>query len=112
VLVEECSLSNNQGSVGGAVIADGIADVTLRRTTVTGNRGSLGGALSVREGARVVIDDCTISGNEAADAGGAAIYLRGTTTDQPQLSITGSTIEGGDPSIVDADGQAKVTIQP
>ena len=106
--LKDCRLTDNEGKTGGAILADGISDWDIEGTTITGNKGGRGGAIAVRDGALVVIKASTIEGNQATEGAGAAIWLDGTATRGPELTITGGTVTGGTPAVLDTDDRATI----
>jgi hypothetical protein len=107
-VLKDCRFEGNKGQTGGAILADGISDWEIEGGVMTGNVGERGGAIAIRDGARVVMSKTKIEGNTASEGGGAAIWLDGTTTRGPELTITGGTVTGGEPAILDTDDRATI----
>ena len=111
LLLDRCVIENNGGGTGGALLADGVSDWTIRESRLRGNRGSWGAALTLRDGANVRIEDSSFDGNVGEQAGGAAILLQGTTTRGPTLSLTRCTLDAGPGAVVNEEGRGTVTVQ-
>jgi hypothetical protein len=106
LVVTDSVIEGNQSRWGGGVLADTVSWIVLEGTTIRGNSAARGGGLVVRDGAKVELKGGSIEGNTATDADGAPVYLAGTTTRGPELSIDGTTIDG---EVHDAMGNATIT---
>jgi len=105
LVVKDSVIEDNESRWGGGVLADTVSWVVLEGTTIRGNKASRGGGLAVRDGAKVELIGGSIAGNQATDADGAPVYVAGTTSRGPELSIRGTSIDG---EVHDAMGNATI----
>lgn len=79
LLMEDCRLEENEGTIASDLVVTGIAEVTLKGCTFAGD-------LALREGASLRLVGCTVEGSLSA---------RGTTTRSPTLVLNDSLILSG-----------------
>ena len=85
--VERCRLQGNDGTVGGALIADYWGKVTVRDTLITGNRGRPS-VVYVHQACALEHSHVTIADNQAE----VAVELKGIPAQQPSLLARDSII--------------------
>ena len=106
VVLTDCTVEGNAGSMGAALLADGISFWEITNTTVTNNTGHKG-ALAIREGVQLTMTGSSFSGN-ALD--GASVYVDGSSTRGPTVRIRGCTLEGAGVTV--ESELATVDVQP
>ncbi len=104
--IKDSVIEGNESRWGGGVLADTVSWIVLEGTTIRGNTAARGGGLAVRDGAKVELKGGSIEGNTGRDGDGAPVYVAGTTTRGPELSIAGTTIDG---EVHDSMGNATIT---
>jgi hypothetical protein len=78
------------GGNGGAVLADGIAEVILKDSLIVKNIAKNGSALKISDGAKMVIERCTIADNE----GETSVETSSTSSRSPAVTIYESIVQG------------------
>ncbi len=94
VTAERCRFEGNTGRQGGGVLVDGVGVLTLRDCALIQNAAVQGGALRAREAANVTLSFCTLADNKVVgdDGAGSALFVTGSTTRQPQVTISNSVL--------------------
>ena len=95
LVVRDTRIEGNTGRHGGGVLLDRLVKATFENTTFVGNRARRGGGMRVKEGAVVECRDCVFTDNDLEPGGrGAAIYIAGTMTRKPKLTLLGCRLDG------------------
>lgn len=94
VTAERCRFEGNTGRQGGAILADGAAELALRDCAIIQNAAIEGGGVRAKEGAKVELSFCTIADNKVVGDGaaGSALHCSGTTTRKPTVTVRDSII--------------------
>jgi hypothetical protein len=87
--VTGCRFFGNTGRQGGAVLVDGLGQLTMRDSLLAQNAAVEGGALRAREAAKVHLLGCTLADNKVLGekARGSALFLSGTMTRTPKVTL-------------------------
>lgn len=95
--IHNCTFSNNktigETRMGGAVYIDH-GETSITKCSFTGNSAAYGGAIAVAYATGINISGNTEFLNNTAANWGGAIYIQGTTTNKPNLTLSASTICG------------------
>ncbi|MCG3138902.1 MAG: hypothetical protein HJJLKODD_02773 [Phycisphaerae bacterium] len=87
VLIERCKIESNIGAeLGGGVLVEDGADLTLFHTTIANNSATFGAGLAALPGSSVQMTNCVITKNSAGLSGGA-VYGAGA-----EISIDNCTV--------------------
>ena len=95
--VRRCRFLECLGRQGGAVLLDEEVEALLCDSLFAMNAAVLGGALRLREGAQARVVGCTFADNRAVPADGEpahghSLYLSGSTTRAPSLSVVNTLV--------------------
>lgn len=93
-ILTQCRFEANTGRQGGAVLCDQHVEAHFISCLMTQNAAVIGGAVVAKEGAQVRMLGCTLADNRVVGdaARGSAIYVGGSTTLAPKVSLENSIV--------------------
>ena len=107
------TIKNNSGSDGGAIYSE--SNVTIENCTISGNTATRGGAIFVVKGKIVTLKNCDISNNKASGEGAAAIFVNSATLSLDGCNLTGNQATnatmGYSGSAIYSPGSSSITLK-
>ena len=95
LLIEDTTLSGNSSGYGGAVHASDVADLTIRRSTISANNAiAAGGGVVVESSGNFLSENNTIADNTSEGVGGGVV-VESTPFTIEETTISGNTAEPG-----------------
>jgi hypothetical protein len=101
-----CRVTENSAPVGGGVLADVIADVTITDSLLAANQAKAGAGIAARDDAHLVIERSTLAANQ----GPSAIEIVGNDRRTPEVSVHDSILAGNAAAVTGAPAGAKVAV--
>ncbi len=96
VVLDSLTITNgNISDVGGGILLDGGATLTLTNCTVIGNVAAAGGGIFISTNSTIAINNCILSGNSAINNGGAIDNETNSTLTINDSSFTGNSAHLG-----------------